>query len=155
MKKKSKHSIVALHAYVGNDDEALKYVQEIKLFASKCNQTVGDFVLDAVEAYCQLNLVGKMIGGKRSLLKLRSEFDEPIVALQDGDWELPDVVVSTFYGVYNMIDALTGKEQTVFNESTIYVSVNQLADALDSSKTMGFNDINRILDEVKRNNNGA
>jgi hypothetical protein len=53
MKKKSKHSIVALHAYVGNDDEALKYVQEIKLFASKCNQTVGDFVLDAVEAYCR------------------------------------------------------------------------------------------------------
>jgi hypothetical protein len=49
--KKPKHTIVALHAYVGNDEEARKYVQEIKDFASQCNQTVGDFVLDAVEFY--------------------------------------------------------------------------------------------------------
>ena len=51
--KKPKHTIVCLHAYVGNDDEAKEYVREIKSFASKCNQTVGDFVLDAVEAYCR------------------------------------------------------------------------------------------------------
>lgn len=51
--KKAKHAIVALHAYVGNDEEAKKYVQEIKYFAIQCHQTVGDFVLDAVEAYCR------------------------------------------------------------------------------------------------------
>jgi hypothetical protein len=52
-KKSSAHRIIALHAYVGNDDEAQKYVQEIKAFAMKCNQSLGDFVLDAVEAYCK------------------------------------------------------------------------------------------------------
>src|ERR1700685_3675229 len=49
--KTPRHAIVALHAYVGNDEEARKYVQEIKDFAGQCNQTVGDFVLDAVEFY--------------------------------------------------------------------------------------------------------
>ncbi|HEV7424358.1 MAG TPA: hypothetical protein VGO21_04175, partial [Candidatus Paceibacterota bacterium] len=81
--------------------------------------------------------------------EIRRQFDDPIVALQDTDWQLPDEVQKTFYAVYNLIDTLLVKEKTVFDESTIYVSINQAADALETSKTLTFYDINQILDDIK------
>lgn len=81
----------------------------------------------------------------RKLAILQKEFEDPIVALQDDDWQLPDPVRKTFYAVHNLAEALAGNEKTVFGESTIYVSVNQSADALLSSKTKTADEINKIL----------
>jgi hypothetical protein len=77
------------------------------------------------------------------------QFDDPIIALQDTDWELPNEVQKTFYAVYNLIDTLMGKKKTVFEESSIYVSINQAIDALETSKTLTFDEINKILIDIK------
>ena len=69
--------------------------------------------------------------------------------MQDCDWELPDEVFKTFYSVHNLLDSLVGKKQTVFGESTIYVSINQAIDAIEKSKTLTLEEINAILEEIK------
>ncbi len=105
--------------------------------------------INAVEEYLNLNKLKKLFDGKNKLLQLSKQFDDPIVALQDSDWELPDEVLKTFYSVHNLLDTVVGKEQTVFGEPTIYVSINQAIDAIEKSKTLTVEEINVILDEIK------
>jgi len=105
--------------------------------------------IDEVEAFLNKNEIKRRIGGKSKLLELRKEFDDPIIALQDNDWELPNEVQKTFYAVYNLIDTLLGKKKTAFNELTIYVSINQLAEALETSDTLTFDEIHIILDGIQ------
>lgn len=99
--------------------------------------------LDVVEDFLHLNK------SDRKLSELRRQYDDPVVSLQDCDWELPDDVRKTFYSVYNLLDTLLGKERNAFGDLTIYVAINQAADALEESKMLTVDDINKILDEVK------
>lgn len=77
------------------------------------------------------------------------QFRDPIVALQDLDWELPNEVERTFYAVHNLLDSLLGKEKTVVNEATIYVTINQAIEALESSNLLTEKEIREILYENK------
>ena len=101
--------------------------------------------IDAVEKYISTNMISKVVIKNTDLLSLSRQFSDPIVALQDIDWELPNEVEKTFYAVHNLLDAALGKEMTAFNESTIYVTINQAIDALDSSKTMTEEEIRKVL----------
>lgn len=105
--------------------------------------------INAVEAYLKQNAIKKVFIGKTKLQKLSKEFDDPIVALQDLDWELPYEVYTFFYSVHNLLETLLGKELSVFGESVIYVSINQAIDALETSKTLTIDQINDILFEVE------
>ena len=87
--------------------------------------------------------------GKGKLLKLRSQFEDPVIALQDSDWELPDDVLKAFYATYNLIQVVLGEDLAVFGDSTLYLSINQAADALQSSNTMTLARINDLLLEIK------
>ena len=101
--------------------------------------------IDAVEKYISTNMINKVIIKNTDLLSLSRQFSDPIVALQDIDWELPNEVEKTFYAVHNLLDAALGKEMTVFNESTIYVTINQAIDALNNSKTLTEEEIRKVL----------
>ena len=101
--------------------------------------------IDAVEKYISTNMISKVVIKNTDLLSLSRQFSDPIVALQDIDWELPNEGEKTFYAVHNLLDAALGKEMTTFNESTIYVTINQAIDALDSSKTMTEEEIRKVL----------
>ena len=129
----------------------LFYIDSVVGLTHSIDKRLLQNTISAIEIYLYQNGFMRFISGKSDLIKLRREFDEPVSALQDMDWELPDLVAKTFYGIYNMIDSLIGKERTVFNEPTIYVAVNQLADALESSKLLTFDELNQILKEIKGN----
>ena len=101
--------------------------------------------IDAVEKYISTNMINKEIIKNTDLLSLSRQFSDPIVALQDIDWELPNEVEKTFYAVHNLLDAALGKEMTAFNESTIYVTINQAIDALNNSKTLTEEEIRKVL----------
>lgn len=79
------------------------------------------------------------------LLPLSEEFIEPIVALQDDDWKLPDGVLKTFYAIYNLLEGLVGNPITIFSENIFYVSVNQSADALLSTRTASIEEIRQLF----------
>ena len=101
--------------------------------------------IDAVEKYISTNMINKVIIKNTDLLSLSRQFSDPIVALQDIDWELPNEVEKTFYAVHNLLDAALGKEMTAFNESTIYVTINQAIDALNNSNTLTEEEIRKVL----------
>jgi len=86
---------------------------------------------------------------KEILFNLREQFDDPIVALQDTDWELPGEVQRTFYSVFNLLEACLGNTENSFGDLTIYVSINQAIDALDISKTLTFEEIKEMIYDRK------
>jgi hypothetical protein len=96
-------------------------------------------LLDDTISYCQSNSFEK-----NQLNSLLNEFTDPIVALQDSDWELPSPVEKIFYAVYNLLCGIQ-KPITVFDESTLYVSANQAVNALDESGLMSFEQIRMII----------
>jgi len=106
--------------------------------------------INAVEKYISTNRINKTIIKNTDLLSLSRQFSDPIVALQDIDWELPNEVERTFYAVHNLLDAALGKKKTVFIEPTIYVTINQAIDALESSKSSTETAIREILYEEKK-----
>jgi hypothetical protein len=101
--------------------------------------------VDAVEKYNSTNKIYKAIVKHLELSSLSKKFSDPILALQDLDWELPNEVEKTFYSVHNLLDAALGKEKTAFNETTIYVAINQAIDALDTSKSLTEEETRKIL----------
>ena len=101
--------------------------------------------INTVENLISTNSIKGTITKNSDLLSLDRQFSDPIVALQDTDWEPPYEVERTFYAVYNLLEAALGKIKTVFNETTIYVSINQAVDALVSSKTMTEEEIRELL----------
>ncbi len=131
------------------DKNPLTYRDTVVGLTHTVNKEILKDTIDAVEKYLNSNKFKKIIDWKSGLTEIRRQFDDPIVALQDTDWELPYEVQNTFYAVYNLIDYLLGTEKTVSNKSTIYVSINQAADALETAKILTFEDINKILDDIK------
>jgi hypothetical protein len=76
---------------------------------------------------------------------LQAEFLDPIVALQDMDWELPRAVQCCFYAVSNLVDAAAGEARSPFGESMRYVVVNQAIDAIEQAATLTETEIRAIL----------
>lgn len=76
--------------------------------------------------------------------KLLEEFSDPIVAIQDSDWELPYPVETTFHAVYNLLKGNV-EQLTNFDEITHYVSVNQAADALTEDGVMSIEEIRNLI----------
>lgn len=99
--------------------------------------------IDTIEKYQESNKLKKTSTGKGELLRLRSLFDDPVVALQDNDWDLPDEIRLIFYSVYNLIDTFLGNDQ-----SSMYVSINQSVDALETSKVLTSDEIRKMLYEI-------
>lgn len=80
---------------------------------------------------------------------LREELSDPIIAIQDLDWELPNPVSLTFYSIRNLLDKINGQEMTLFGEPQIYVVINQAIDALLQTEIMSDVDINELLKKYK------
>ncbi len=76
--------------------------------------------------------------------KLLEEFSDPIVSIQDSDWELPYPVEKTFHAVYNLLKG-DQEQLTNFDELTHYVSVNQAVDAITEHGRMPMKEIKDLI----------
>ena len=128
------------------DKNVLKYRDTVVGMMHTVDKKLLRESIDSIEKFINR----KTIDGKGKLIELSKQFDDPITALQDSDWELPYEVERVFYSVCNLIRFVLGEEKTVFDESMIYVSINQAADALESSGTMTFKELNKILSDIKK-----
>jgi len=59
-----------------------------------------------------------------------------------------------FYSIHNLLDAALGKERTVFDETTIYVTINQAIDALEGSKSFTTDQIKPCYITITAGNTG-
>ncbi len=85
----------------------------------------------------------------KELIELKEEFSDPLVSLQDLDWEIPESAQLIFYSAYNLVESLTGRKETYDGETMIYISINQSIDAITREKIKTFDDINNLLKENK------
>lgn len=131
------------------DNNELAYRDTVVGLNHSVDRQLLQNTINAVEKFVSTNRIKRTAIKNVDLLSSDKQFSDPIVALQDTDWELPYEVERTFYAVHNLLDAALGKVKTVFNETTIYVAINQAVDALASSKTMTEEEIRKILYENK------
>ena len=108
------------------------------------NKLLADTIKEIKKYISGITLL-RFLKSKTNLMKLHSHFGDPIVALQDLDWELPVPVEKIFYSIYNLLESVMGKHVTVFEEKTIYVSINQAIEALESGKVLTEFQIKEIL----------
>jgi len=127
----------------------LTYVDNITATTHNISQQLLSETIIEVEHYYILNKPHMLLDEQEKLLKLSKQFTEPIVAIQNLEWKLPDEVLKTFYAVYNLLETVIGEKKTTFGDSTIYVSINQAIDALDSSKTLTEQQIKKFLKDAK------
>jgi hypothetical protein len=81
----------------------------------------------------------------KRLKKIQDDFSDPVVALQDLDWELPYCEESIFYAAYNLIEKLSGKEKSTFDDELLYLVSNQTIDALTKAELYSFDEIKNTL----------
>lgn len=113
---------------VGNK---LEYTDTVVGLEHKVDPELLARSLNAVESW-----MADPQGEAPNLATLHKEFADPVVSLQDGDWELPYSVERTFYAVYNLLEKLNGREKSLQGEPFSFVIVNQATDALFTTKTM-------------------
>jgi hypothetical protein len=82
--------------------------------------------------------------GKSILIQLLKDFSDPIFALQNADWGLPNTVEEFFYAIYNLLNGLRNRENHK-GELIHYISVNQAAGALTESGLLSFEEIRRLI----------
>ncbi len=145
----AKHSLSIWKKFVVHNK--LTYHDSIVGLKHVVDKNLLEGTLVAIEIYLAAKTIKKEFNDQDVLLELNKQFEDPIVALQDDDWELPDEVLKTFYAVYNLLHATIGIKKTAFDENTVYVSINQSIDALENSGLLTFEEINSIIDQIKLN----
>ncbi|WP_318640275.1 hypothetical protein [Flavobacterium ardleyense] len=131
------------------DKNELTYHDTVVGLLHSVDRTLLKKTIDAVEKYILTNRINKAIIKNFDLIPFSRQFSDPILALQDSDWELPYEVERTFYAVHNLLVSALGKEKSAFNETTIYVTINQAIDALSSAELVTETEIREILYDNK------
>jgi hypothetical protein len=127
------------------DSNTTTYRDTVVGLTHSVNKNLLRKTVSSVEEYFGAIPLLKPIIRNTQLKFYKSEFREPIVALQDDDWKLPNEVLMAFYSIRNLLDLALGKDKTGFDESTIYVIVNQAIDALESSQSFSTEEIRDML----------
>jgi len=99
-----------------------------------------------IENYLSTSAMIRKAKHQQNLLKLFSYYRDPVVALQDIDWEFPYIPERIFYSVYNLIRSIVEEKLKVF---TISVSINQAIDAIQNAGLLTDDQIRQILDKAQ------
>ncbi len=127
----------------------LNYHDTIVGLKHAVDENLPEGTLIAIEIYLTAKKLQYNFDNKEEIWQLYKQFEDPIVALQDDDWELPDDVLKTFYAIYNLLKATIGIKKTTFDENVVYVSINQSVEALEISGLLTVEEIDGIIAKFK------
>lgn len=82
--------------------------------------------------------------------ELRREIAEPIVALQDDDWDIPEHIKLFFYACNSILDRFAGEKLTRFSEDQMYLAINQICDSILTAKIKNYAELNEILSQFRK-----
>ena len=105
-------------------------------------------IIEAIETYLKSDSSEKTTNKEDQLEELSKQFDDPIVALEDAIWIVPKEIEILFFSVYNLMESIIGKEQNEIDETLIYTSINQAADALIKNKLKTFHEIIQMCRDI-------
>ena len=112
------------------------------------NKLISKVLKLAIKINDRPKIISKLIYRNR-LQKLYNEIREPIVALQDDDFEIPLKVELILLSAYNLIEFLNGKKISFTKENVIYISINQSIDSITQSGILNFDDTREIMNKYK------
>ena len=82
-------------------------------------------------------------GVEKRIKSLCNNFIDPIVALQDDDWKLPEPAEKIFYSAYNLLNAITSVN--IERANYYFISINQVIEIIDSEKILNEEEIKSIM----------
>lgn len=126
--------------------QKLEYVDTVVGMAHSVDREIINRVLDTSKRWKNKGVISK------DLEQLNVDFDDPIVALQDLDWEIPENIQLIFYSAYNLVGKMNGETKTLFGDEQLYLVINQIVDGLTKSGNFSFDQINSIISKYKAPN---
>jgi hypothetical protein len=84
---------------------------------------------------------------KKEIEKLFTEFIEPVLAIRDDYWILPEDVKLIVWAASNLVDKLAGESITRVGEDQLYLVINQEVDALTKANRITFDEVNVMIRE--------
>lgn len=105
-------------------------------------------IIEAIETYLKSDSSEKTTNKEDELEELSKQFDDPIVALEDSIWIVPKEIEVLFFSVYNLMENIIGKDQNETDETLIYTTINQAADALIKNKLKTFHEIINLCRDI-------
>lgn len=106
-------------------DSILKYRDTVVGLSHEVDKRLPHRVVDLVRSFINSELEER-IRYQQPLEDILSEYLEPIVALQDDDWQLPNFAKMAFYSVWNLLEGV--KNQT--DNRIFAISISQACEAL-------------------------
>jgi len=76
--------------------------------------------------------------------KLLNEFTDPLVAIDDNDWSLPNKVQKSFQSIYHLACGVEVK-RVVFGELTHYLAINQAIEAIEEGNLLSETEIRALI----------
>ena len=135
------------HAYAEERD--LMYRDTFVGLQHQIAKEILENTVNSVKEHLIMNKWVKSFSGKGNLINALGAFQEPITAIQDRDLVLPYPVERIFYAVYNLLSAIVGEKVAVSGEQTIYIAINQAADALESARILTSDQIEEVINGYK------
>lgn len=131
------------------EQNELKYIDSVVGMNHQVPKKLIPDTINEIKKYATGSSFMRLFKSKTKLVKMRTYYDDPVIAMQDFDWELPYCIERIFYSTYNLLETILGKEYASFNERTIFVAINQAIDALDTGKVLSEKEIKEILNAFK------
>lgn len=101
-----------------------------------------------VERHMRMPWFLRWLSKRIELMRLASEFDDPLVSLQDLDMAWPEPVKLTFYATHNLLEYLIKGGRTYDGHLLVYVSINQAADALERAGILETRELDLMVCEA-------
>jgi hypothetical protein len=132
------------------EKHALRYTDSVVALRHKVDKNLLADTLSDIETYISNCRPDANCIDNSLLSKRREQFSDPVVALQDDDWKLPYSVERIFYAVYNLLEAAYGSEPDESGEPTVYLSINQAIDGLETGSVLSITEIKNLLVEFEK-----
>jgi hypothetical protein len=104
--------------------------------------------IDMVDRHRRAPWLLRWLSSRIVLMRLAAEFDDPLVSLQDLDMEWPEPVKLTFYAAHNLLVHSIKGGRTSNGYLLVYVSIDQVADALVRGGIMKTDELEMLVREA-------
>ena len=128
-----------------NSEKTINYTDSVVGLYHTVNKDIIQRTIELAEKCIETKLLQYF-----KIRNLHQEYRDPIVSLQDFDWELPEEIEYLFYSAYNIVEKLNGKNHKGFDEDDIlYLAINQGISSIDLTSLYSVEHVKSILKEFK------
>jgi len=131
------------------EEDNLIYTDTSGGITHKIDRNIFPETIKEIEDYILLSRDNEYSYNNSGLVELYENFEEPVSALYDGDWEVPAEVESSFYCLYNLLRELAGEMEVHPGNTAFNISVDRTIDTMETSGIISEDEFLDLLKEVR------